>query len=166
MRSKELFSRLSCVVMLVFVGTGLSSVAAQQPAKEREPDAAQGILVLLSANKAAVPAGETVQFTRIIRNETNRPVNAYPFRYMNDNVRFYWVNTDSLATKRYGDGKSGMAPSFAIKPGHAKKETLSDNVVTGAPGTYYIFISCGRPATPDRFISNAIRLQVLPKKRE
>jgi hypothetical protein len=105
-----------------------------------------------------------VKFTRTLKNETAEHVEAFPFRIMNDNVRFYWVNTDALVAKRYGDGKCGWADPFAINPGASKKESLTDNVVTKTPGTYYVFISCGRPDSSARFVSNAVRLHVVPKE--
>jgi hypothetical protein len=164
MRSDSPLKNMTRVVLFMVMTVFTRVVSAREGAKEKPYDASPRVLVLLSVDKATYRVGDMVEFSRTLKNETGKPVEAYPFTYMNDNVRFYWVHTDTLITKRYGDGRNGWADPFTINPAEFKKECLIDNVVTEAPGTYYVFISCGRPGSSDRYVSNAVRCRVIPKE--
>jgi hypothetical protein len=166
MRNEWPLKMVTPAIFLLLMAVVTPLVSAREVAKERPQDASPRVLVFLSIDKTTFRVGDTVEFTRTLKNETGKPVEAYPFRHMNDNVRFYWINTDTLITKRYGDGKCGWADPFTVNAGKVKKELLTDNVVTQASGTYFVFISCGRPGSSKRFISNAVRLRVIPKEVE
>jgi len=141
----------------------------QEVAKEKPHDASPSVLVLLSMDKTTFRVGDRMELTRTLKNETGKPVEGYPFTIMNDYVRFYWVNTDTLITKRYGDGKCGGSDPSTVNAGEVKKELLAGGgttVTTQVSGTYYVFISCGRPGISERFVSNAVRFRVIPKEVE
>jgi len=117
----------------------------------------------LHADRNVCHVGDSLEFTRSVHNSGERPIHVYPFRYMNDNLRFFWLDPHTLKTWRYGDGKLGHAPKIAVPVGARKVERLRDNVVTKREGTYYVFISCGLPESEDRLLSNVIKIEVLPK---
>ena len=146
-----------CLSAIVVLHTTTAAFA------EAEARISPQIEVRLSLDKSTFAPGETVSFKRTIRNESRAAVSVFPFHYMNDNVRFYWVDVSSLRTRKYGDGKTGWAPPIEVAPHAVKKEVLSHNAVTKLPGSYYVFVSCGLPNSRERLLSNVVRLEVLEK---
>jgi hypothetical protein len=117
--------------------------------------------VTLSADRLRYRVGDEVLFTRTVTNRGQADLSLHPFAYLNGHVRFYWINADSLTTRRYGDGKCGVARPQVVRPGRSATERLTDNAVTQQPGTYLVFVS-SELVGGARLESNVLRIEVVP----